>query len=115
MGFTDALLNIGVTAMQGAALYMSLHHTTPDATGSNETTAARVPCSWPAPANGDFGVLTNKLFTGGAPNGDVVEVGFWTAASGGTWRGSFPLTGDQKFNGAGEYTLTSLAIPGTSS
>lgn len=112
----DTLLNIGVTAMQNAAAYLSLHSATPNGSGSNETTAARVAASWGTAANGDFASLSNKAFTGGAPGGAVAAVGFWSASSGGTFYGYQPIgSGDLAFNQAGEYTLTSLSIPGTAS
>jgi len=113
MPMNDALLNIGVTAMQAAALYIAIHTALPDATGSNQATSARVACSWPAAANGDFGTLANKAFTGGAANGPAQYVGFWSASTAGTFYGWLQLVGDQVFNAAGQYTITSLSIPGT--
>lgn len=119
MAINDALLNIGVAAMQSAATHLSLHSAQPSAAGSNETTAARVAAGWPAPSNGDFGALTNKNFTGGAGNGPVTHVGFWSAPIGGTFYGWLAIptggTNDLQFNAAGEYTITSLTIPGTAS
>jgi hypothetical protein len=113
MALNDTLLNIGVTAMQAAATHLSLHSATPNASGSNETTAARVAASWGTAANGDFATLSNKNFTGGAASGAVAAVGLWSAPTGGTFYGYFPITGDAAFNSAGEYTLVSLTIPGT--
>ena len=113
MALNDTLLNIGVTAMQSAATHLSLHSATPNSSGSNETTAARVAASWGSAANGDFATLTNKAFTGGAANGAVAAVGFWSAPTAGTFYGYVPLTGDATFNSAGEYTVTTLSIPGT--
>lgn len=109
----DALLNIGVGAMQAAAPYMQIHTALPNTSGSNEATSTRVACSWPAASNGDFGTLTNKAFTGGAASGPATYVGFWSAITAGTFYGYLPLTGDQTFNAAGQYTVTSLSIPGT--
>lgn len=109
----DTILNIGVTAMQGAISHLSIHTALPNASGSNESTAARVAAGWGAAANGDFATLTNKAFTGGAASGPATYVGFWSAASGGTFYGYQQLTGDQTFNAAGQYTITSLAITGT--
>lgn len=109
----DALLNIGVGAMQAAALYIQIHTALPNATGSNEATSARVACSWPAASNGDFGTLSNKAFTGGAASGPAQYLGFWSASTAGTFYGYLPLTGDQTFNAAGAYTVTSVTIPGT--
>lgn len=113
MPLNDALLNIGVGAMQTAAAYLSIHTALPNASGSNESTAARVAAGWGAAANGDFATLTNKNFTGGASSGPALYVGFWSASTAGTFYGYLPLTGDQTFNAAGNYTITSLSIPGT--
>lgn len=112
----DTLLNIGVTAMQTAAAYLSLHSATPNGSGSNETTATRVAASWGTATNGDFATLTNKAWTGGAAGGPVAAVGFWSAPTGGTFYGYQPIgSGDVTFNQAGEFSVTSLSIVGTAS
>lgn len=113
MPLNDALLNIGVNAMQAAATHIAIHTAAPDITGSNQSTAARVACTWPTAATGDFGALTNKAFTGGAASGPATHLGFWSASTAGTFYGWLPLTGDQTFNAAGAYTVTSVTIPGT--
>ncbi len=113
-GLNDTLLNIGANAMAGAALYLSLHTATPDVSGSNPASSARVAAGWGTAATGDI-TTTNKAFTGGAASGPCVAVGLWSAATAGTFYGYYPLTGDQTFNAAGEYTITSLTINGSSS
>jgi hypothetical protein len=112
MALNDALLNIGANAMAAAATHLAIHTAQPDATGSNQSTAARVAASWPAAATGDL-TITNKAFTGGAASGPATHVGFWSAATGGTFYGWAALTGDQTFNAAGEYTITSLTVNGS--
>lgn len=113
MSWNDALLNIGANAMAAAAPYLSLHSATPDASGSNQTTAARVAASWPSAATGDL-TITNKAFTGGAASGPVTDVGYWSTLTGGTFYGSTAVTGDSTFNSAGEFTITSLIVNGAS-
>ena len=113
MPLNDALLNIGVTAMQNAATHLAIHTAQPNTSGSNESTAGRVAASWGAAANGDFATLSNKTFTGGQASGPATHVGFWSAATAGTFYGWLPLTGDQTFNSAGQYTISSITIPGT--
>ena len=113
MPLNDTLLNIGVNAMQAAATHLAIHTALPDSAGSNQSAAARVAASWPAAANGDFGTLTGKAFTGGAANGPALYLGFWSAATGGTFYGYLALTGDTTFNSSGAYTVTSVSIPGT--
>ncbi len=97
------------------ATHLSIHTALPNASGSNESTAARVAASWPTAANGDFGALSNKAFTGGAAGGPALYLGFWSNGTlgSGTFYGYIPLTGDAAFNAAGAYTVTSVTIPGT--
>lgn len=113
MALNDALLNVGAAAMQSAAAYVSIHTALPNAAGSNESTAARQPITWDAAANGDMVATADVAFTGGAASGPATYVGFWSAATAGTFYGSLPLTGDQAFNAAGEYTLTGVTVTGT--
>lgn len=116
MALNDTLLNIGVTAMQGAALYLSLHSSTPNSSGSNETTAARVAASWGSAANGDFTGAGPYSFTGGAASGAIAPlVGLWSAPTSGTFYGYVGATGDSTFNSAGAATVSSLTITGTAS
>ena len=111
----DTALNVQADALAGVALYASLHTAAAGTNGANESVAPRVACAWPAAANGDL-TLTGKQFTGGEASGPVAEVGLWSQqAKGGTFYGSFPLTGDVTFNAAGEYTVNSLVINGSSS
>lgn len=115
MPLNDAVLNLGVGAMQTAITHLSIHTALPNAAGSNESTAPRVAASWGAATNGDFATLSNKAFTGGAPNGPATHVGYWNGGTlgAGTFYGYQPLTGDQVFNSSGEYTITSLVVAGT--
>ena len=113
MPLNDTLLNIGVNAMQAAALYLQIHTALPNSAGSNEATSARITAGWPTAATGDFGVLSNKSFTGGAANGPALYVGFWSTSVGGTFYGYQALTGDQTFNSSGGYTITTLTLTGT--
>ena len=113
MPLNDTLLNVGADAMRAAATYIALHTANPEPTGTNPATSARVLASWPSASGGDL-VISNKAFTGGAANGPCTYVGLWSAITGGTFYGSAQLTGDQTFNSAGEYTITSLTVNGSS-
>ncbi|HVQ18005.1 MAG TPA: hypothetical protein VMT27_03085 [Actinomycetes bacterium] len=95
MPLNDTLLNIGANAMAAAATYLALHTANPEPSGTNPATSARVAAAWPGAATGDL-TITNKAFTGG------------------TFYGSVALTGDTTFNSAGEYTITSLTVNGSS-
>lgn len=114
MPLNDTILNIGATAMQNAMTHAAIHTAQPDGSGSNQSAAARKQITWETAANGDMVATADLAFTGGAANGAATHVGFWSQlAAGGTFYGWLPLTGDQTFNAAGEYTLTGISIPGT--
>ena len=116
MALTDAALDVMGNALKGAATHASLHSANPGTTGTNATAAARQAVTWTGPSTGgDLTLSAQKTFTGGAASGAVTYVGLWSAATGGTFYGGFALTGDQAFNAAGEYTLTSLTLTGTAS
>lgn len=111
MAVNAAFLQAGAVAQATAFPFLSIHTATPNASGSNESTAARVAAGW-ATANGVL-TATGKSFTGGAASSGAQHVGFWSAATGGTFGGSQPLTGDQSFNAAGQYTINSVTVTPT--
>lgn len=115
MALNDTILNIGAAAMQAAMTHAAIHTAEPNGSGSNASTAARQAITWETAANGDMIATVDVPFTGGASGGPATHVGFWSASSAGTFYGWLPLTGDQTFNAAGEYTLTGISIPGTAS
>ena len=115
MALNTAALNIGAGAIRGAITHLAIHTAAPDpTTGTNQSAAARQAVTWTAAANGDFNLTAAVHFTGGAASGPAMYVGYWSAATGGTFYGSKPLTGDQTFNAAGQYTVSALAINGDS-
>ena len=114
MALTDATLQSLGNHLATLATHLSLHSADPGTTGTSETTATRQAVTWTVDADGDL-TSGSKAFTGGASNGAVTHVGLWSAATGGTFRGAFALTGDTTFNSAGEYTVTQVTINGTSS
>jgi len=109
----DTILNIGNAAQQAAMTHMAIHTAQPDAAGSNQETSARQVITWVTAANGDIIATVDLAFTGGAASGPATHIGFWSASSGGTFYGWLPLTGDQTFNAAGEYTVTGVTVTGT--
>lgn len=109
MPLNDAALNLGANAIKAGITHLSLHTATPNSSGSNESTAARKPAGWGTVATGDFST-TNVAFTGGAANGPVTHVGYWSAITAGTFYGYEAITGDITFNSAGEYTITNATI-----
>lgn len=115
MALNDAALNVAAGAIRTAITHLSLHSSTPNSSGSNETTAARVAAGWGSVSgSGDFST-TNKAFTGVAANGAVTHIGFWSASTAGTFYGYVPATGDQTANSAGEYTVATVTVDGSAS
>jgi hypothetical protein len=114
MALNTAALNAEATTLATDAAYLSLHTADPGATGTNETSAARVAAAWGGASGGAI-TTSSKNFTGGAASGACTYVGLWSASTAGTFYGGFALSGDQTFNAAGQYTLTSLTITGTAS
>lgn len=115
MALVDAALNTAADAITAAYPYVAIHTADPGTTGANESTAARVAAAWPAASGSGDVTITNKAFTGGAASGPATHLGLWSALTGGTFGGGFALTGDQTFNAAGEYTITSHTINGSAS
>lgn len=93
--------------------YISLHTSGAVTVSTSESTAARVNAGWSVNGSGVI-TSTNKAFTGGAASGACVRVGYWSASTAGTYGGGSLLTGDQTFNAAGEYTVTSITETPTS-
>lgn len=114
MALNDTALNIGANAMRTAITHLSLATANPEPTGTNQATSARVAAVWGTVATGDFSLSTPAAFTGGAANGPVTHVCYWSAATGGVFYGSQALTGDTTFNSAGEYTVNTLTVNGSS-
>ena len=114
MAFNDAGLVIAANALDTAITHMSLHTTGAVTSSGNESTAARVAVNGSVDADGDI-TWTSIAFTGGAASGPVVRVGYWSASTSGTYYGGSLLSGDQAFNAAGEYTVTSVTETSTAS
>lgn len=107
MALNNASLNAAGTGWTAAFPFLSLHTSGAVTSSTSESTAARVSAGWSVSAAG-VATATNKAFTGGAASGPVVRVGYWSAATGGTYGGGALLTGDQSFNAAGQYTVDSV-------
>jgi hypothetical protein len=108
MALNDAALVIASTAVEAAITHMQLHSGARGGAGtSNVTAAARVAVSGTVDADGDI-TWSDIAFTGGAADGAVAEVSYWTALTAGTYLGGSALTGDAAFNADGEYTVDSV-------
>jgi hypothetical protein len=115
MPLNDTILNFGNDDMQVRMTHAQVHTGQPDAAGSLESSATRQAITWVTAANGDLVITADLVYTGGASSGAATHVGFWSAVTVGTFYGWLPLTGDQTFNAAGEYTITGVTITGTAS
>lgn len=115
MPLNDTILNFGNDDMQTRMTHLAIHTAEPNASGSNPAASARQAITWVTAANGDMVATVDLNFTGGAASGAATHVGFWSASTAGTFYGWLPLTGDQTFNAAGEYTVTGITITGTAS
>lgn len=116
MPLSGAVLDLGAGAIRTAITHLSLATANPEPSGTSQATSARQAATWAAvtAGTGDFALSGTVAFTGGAANGPVTHVCFWSAATGGTYYGSQALTGDTTFNSAGEYTITALTVNGSS-
>lgn len=113
MAFNDTALDIAGNAIRAEYPWLSLHTTGGVGSSTDESAAGRVAAGWAAATNGGNITTTNVAFTGGAASGPVVRVGYWSAETNGTYGGGSLLTGDQTFNAAGEYVITSLTETGS--
>lgn len=106
-----AAIQAGTAGVAAVIAYCAIHTALPDVSGSNQSTAARQPTGATS-INGVI-TITNKAFTGGAASGPATYLGLWSALTAGVFYGYHQLTGDQTFNAAGQYTLTSETITGS--
>ena len=107
MAFEDATLTIGATAISASITHMQLHSGARGAAGTSNVIGSRVAVTGSVDGDGDI-TWSNVAFTGLGANQAVAQVSYWSASTGGTYRGGAVLTGDATANSAGEYTITSV-------
>lgn len=112
--FADATLTIGATAMSNSITHFQLHSANPGAAGTTSPVGTRVASTGSVDGDGDI-TWSNIAFTGLTANQTVTHVSYWSASTGGTFRGASALTGDTSANAAGEYTVPSITETGTAS
>lgn len=112
MALNTAALQVAGAALAGAVTFVGLASALPDATGSNATTHARL-ASGMTSTNGVVSLGGAKNFTGGAANGPVLYLTYWSAATAGTFYGFQALTGDTASNAAGQYTVNTATLTGS--
>lgn len=114
MAVNSAALKVMGDAFAAAFPFMSLHTSGGIASSGSESSAPRKAAGWVVGADGKI-TASSVPFTGGAASGPCVRVGYWSAASGGTYGGGTLLAGDQSFNAAGEFLVPSLTETPTAS
>lgn len=110
MALEQAVLNAGVDGATAIMGWAAIHS---DATSGSQVSNERVAIVWD-PATGAVAAsgAVPLAFTGAA-SGPATHLGIWDASTAGTFRGTVALTGDQAFNAAGEYSVTSITLTGT--
>jgi hypothetical protein len=107
MALNDNGRNVQVSGLTAVALYASLHTSEPNASGSAELTGGsytREAISWGAASGGTASNDLAIVFD--VPTGTTITyLGYWSAASGGTFYGSRALDTSQTFSSDGTYTI----------
>jgi len=111
VGLNTAGINALLDAGRTATLWVAVGSGT---TAGSQTSNERIQAVW-NPASGAVvnASGTPYQFTG-TPLAAATHVLFFSASTGGTFYGFKALTGDQAFNAAGSYEVTSLSITGSS-
>lgn len=109
MPLSSAALGTGGAAIAAAIKFLQLHSAAPSGSGTGSETGSRTACTVVSDASGNLSLSAAVAFTGITASGAVKYVSAWSASSGGTFLGSWALTGDQAANAAGQYTLDSLS------
>ncbi len=103
----DAALVLAANAVDAAVTHFQLYSAATNAGGTTNAVGARVAVNGTVDADGDI-TWSTVNFTGLTANQAIAGVGYWSAASSGTFYGYAALTGDLAANAAGEYTVTSV-------
>lgn len=105
--------DIGLDAMAAAITHLSLHDDDPSTSGANEVSGgspayARKSVTWAAASSASVAMSGTVAFD--VPSSTTVKyVGYWSASSGGTFRGAKAVT-NETFAGQGTYTVTAATI-----
>lgn len=119
MSLLTAPVNAAVDAATALLVYGSVHSADPSTSGATELTGgspayARKALTWD-PASGKVGAVTGgNLPVFDIPAGSTAAyLGFWSAVSAGTFRGSQILSSSESFTGQGTLTVTALTLTGS--
>ncbi|MGZ4516704.1 MAG: phage tail fiber protein [Mycobacteriaceae bacterium] len=113
-GLVNASRNTMLDAFGSAYGFVSLHTADPGTTGTSEVTGgspayARKAVTWAAAATSSKSSSSQVVFD--VPGSTTIAyLGYWTAATGGTFGGSRPLDVNQTFATQGTYTMAAGSI-----
>ncbi len=113
MPYSTAAKNLMLNALKGTnpttpITHVSAHTANPGDSGASEVAGgsyARQPIAFNAPSAGSMDDSTNGAAIPIPAATTVAFIGFWSAASGGTWLG-YQDVADEVFTNAGTYTVT---------
>lgn len=114
MGLVEAELNAMADAESTRLSWMSVHTADPGLTGTNEVTGgspayARKAVVRDAADDGIAALDASVLFD--IPAGTTVRyIGYWSAVTAGTFRGSKILSQEETFGGQGQLSVTSASV-----
>lgn len=112
-GIVAAGANLMLSGLSTNAVFVSLH-TADSSTGASEVTGgspayARKAITWSAPASSTMS--NSAAITFDVPTGTTIRfLGYWSAATGGTFYGNRALDANQTYTSQGTYTLAIGAI-----
>ena len=115
-GFTAAAKNLMLDQLGAAIGFVSLHTADPGTTGASEVAGgtpayARKAVTWAAAANSSKAASNQPTFDV-PPSTTAAFLGYWSAATGGTFYGSADIT-DETYAGQGTYTATAITLTQT--
>lgn len=113
MPYVNASKNAMLDHLGTLALYVSLHTADPGASGTSEVSGgspayARKSVTWGSASGGSKAASNQPQFDVPAST-TITHVGFWSAATSGTFYGSAAIT-SETFAAQGTYTLTSVSM-----
>lgn len=111
MALSDAELALLGDSLETRLVWMGLKNGGSEISGGGY---ARQACTFTSDGDGDLTLDALEAFTGTASQA-VTHVAFYSAASAGTERASWALSGDAAFSTSGQYNVTAGTITGTSS
>jgi hypothetical protein len=112
-GIVAAGANVMLTGLSTNAVYVSLH-TADSSSGASEVTGgspayARQAITWSAPTSSAMSNSAQVVFN--VPTSTTIRfLGYWSAATGGTFYGNRALDANQTYTSQGTYTLAIAAI-----